>query len=360
MRVVHIVAHKGINGVTTSCRTLISAQQRHGHEIMLVTMPGGWLTKQDFPKPLEIIESHLKTRPREIARVGYLIRDWNPTVIHCHASKANKYGLVYRVVAGSPVLTTAHARKRQLPFAFLRAVIAPSTQTAQFHRRNNLVPAAKIAVIPHPISDVISSGTARAKCREELGLSEDEFVIGMVGAVDKRKNQIDGLRILEKVLSRHPHARLVVVGNRGGEGTMPGWAELLARPSVRDSVILTGHRDDAVSLIESFDTLLSTSRIEEGPIVVLEAMALERPIVSYAVGMVPDFVRDGTDGFVLSVDDVGGAAERICQLIEDPDLRERIGKQGRLRLLQECGERKIIEQIDAVYERVARAAGTWK
>ena len=323
-------------------------------------MPGGWLTKQDFPKPLEIIESHLKTRPREIARVGYMIRDWNPTVIHCHASKANKYGLVYRVVAGSPVLTTAHARKRQLPFAFLRAVIAPSSQTAQFHRRNNLVPASKITVIPHPISDVISSGTARAKYRDELGLSDDDFVIGMVGSVDKRKSQIDGLRILESVLERHPHARLVVVGNRGGEGAMPGWAEFLARPSIRDSVILTGHRDDATALIESFDMLLSTSRIEEGPIVVLEAMALERPVVSYTVGMVPDFVRDGTDGFVVSIDDVNGAAERICRLIEDPDLRERMAKQGRLRLLQECGERKVMEQIDAVYEKVARAAGTWQ
>lgn len=359
MRVAHIMAHGSKNGVATSCLDLIRAQQRHGHEILLATVTGGWLTRQDFADDLTMVESHLKTRPREIARVGWIIRDWKPTVIHCHGSKANKYGLVYRFAAGSPVLTTAHSRHIQLPFAFMRAVIAPSRQTADYHHRKNLVPGRKLTVIPNLLDTRAPAAAARTQCRAELGISEDEFVIGIVGGVGARKNQVDGMRILEKVLARHPETRLVIVGGLPDGEPMPGWNAMLARPEIADRVILTGFREDAPALIESFDTLICTSRIEEGPMVVFEAMSLRRPVVSYAVGMVPDILRDGIDGFINEVGDVAGAAENICRLIEDRDLRERIADQGRRRIDDALDEKKILQQIDAVYERVARAAGTW-
>lgn len=359
MRIVHLVTHRIKNGVATSCHTLISAQQRRGHEVMLVTTPGSWLGEQSFPKPLTIVESHLKTRPGEISRVGEIIRAWEPTVIHSHGSKANKYALAFRLAAGGPVLCTAHARKRQIPFALMRAVIAPSRQTADFHHRNNLVRKSNLTVIPNLPGNLSPTRGGGAQYRAELGISEDEFVIGIVGDVDALKNQIDGIRILEKVMARHMNTRLVIVGRVSEDEPMAGWNEMMARPEIAGRVILTGFREDAPAMIESFDVLLCTSKVEQGPIVVFEALSLNRPVVSYAVGMVPDTLRDGIDSFNVAIGDVAQAAENICRLIEEEGLGKRLADQGRRRIEEVLSEKVILDRIDAVYERVARSAGTW-
>jgi len=363
VRIVHIVAHMAKNGVATSCASLIRAQVKCGHDIMLVTMPDGWLASQDFPDGVTMVGSHLKTRPAELRRIGQCIRNWQPTIIHCHGSKANKYGLVFRVVAGAPVIATAHARKFQLPWAWMRAVIAPSEQTANYHRRRNLVPSGKIAVIPHLYAPAQSDVQSRVAMREEFGFGDDNFVIGMVGTICTRKNQLAGLKLLKALSLDYRHARLVIVGDSdvsAGDEPMPGWNDQLRDPVIASRTVITGHRDDAGELMNGFDTLLSASHIEEGPIVVLEAMARGVPVLTSATGMVPHLVRDGIDGFVFASTVSESALNSLRMLVNDPVLRQRIGKQGRARLQDVLDERDILNRIDAVYERVARKAGTWR
>lgn len=358
MRIVHIVAHRAKNGVSTSCKTLIEAQLRHGHTVLLITMADSWIAEQEFTAPLEMVFSHLKTRIPELRRVGAIVRAWSPTVVHCHGSKANKYGMVFRLAAGAPVVMTAHSRNIQLPPSFFRAVIAPSQQTADYHNQKNWVRRSKLHVIAHLFDDIVRDAAEGRQHLMQMGVGKDDFVIGIVGSVDHRKNQIDGVRILKKLLADRPSARLVLVGGVSEKHAIDGWHDAIADPAVKDRIVLAGHCDDAQALIAGFDVLLCTSRIEEGPIVVLEAMALNVPVVSTAVGMVPWLIRDGVDGFVSDVGACDHAATAIGTLMDDRAQREKIGRAGRQRLLSQCDEKAILGQIDAVYRSVAVAAGT--
>lgn len=357
MRIVHIVAHRAKNGVSTSCKTLIEAQLRHGHEVLLITMADSWIAEQKFAGPVEMTFSHLKTRIAELRRVGAIVRNWSPTVVHCHGSKANKYGMVFRLAAGAPVVMTAHSRNIQLPPSFFRAVIAPSQQTADYHNRKNWVRRSKLHVIPHLFDDIHRDAAEGRQRLVQMGVAEDDFVVGIVGSVDHRKNQIDGIRILKKLGDR-PDVKLVLVGGVSEKHAIDGWGEAIADPAVKDRVVLAGHCEDAQTLIAGFDVLLCTSKIEEGPIVALEAMALNVPVVSTAVGMVPWLIRDGIDGFVYGVGECDKAAAAIGALIDDPAKRQQMGRAGRERLLIQCDEKAILEQIDRVYRAVAEAAGT--
>ena len=359
MKITHIVSHVGKNGVSSSCRTLIAAQMRRGHEILLVGRSGSWLAAQEFPAPFASIDTRLETRPAEIRRVGYEIRDWGSDVIHCHGSRANKYGMVYRIAADAAVVTTAHSRHVQIPFAFFKAVIAPSRQTADFHNRYNLVRRSKLHVIPHfmTLAEAYETGAAAASAiRTELGIPEDAFVIGMIGSVCRRKNQVDGLRILRSLAERHPDVRLVVVGTLQHAAQMPAWQKLLDDPQVAERTLVCGHRNDAERLLPGFDVLLSTSRQEEGPIVVLEAMAASVPVVAYKTGQAIELIRNGIDGYAIDMLDRDGAQAAIEDLINDPALAGRIGASGRKRLESQCDEDAISARIEGVYATVAGAA----
>ncbi|WP_419906863.1 glycosyltransferase family 4 protein [Hoeflea sp.] len=356
MKITHIVSHAGKNGVNSSCRTLISAQMRRGHEILLVGRPRSWLKAQEFPAPFASIDTSLATRPAEIRRVGYEIRDWGSHIIHCHGSRANKYGMVYRIAADAAVVTTAHSRNIQIPFAFFKAVIAPSRQTSDFHGRFNLVRRSKLHVIPHFMSfnkQADPGADAATSVRAELGISPEAFVIGMVGSVCRRKNQIDGLRILRTLSERHPQVRLVVVGSLEHSSEMPNWRKLLDDPQIAERVVLTGHRNDSERLMQGFDVLLSTSKQEEGPIVVLEAMAAALPVVAYKTGQAIELIRDGIDGFAVGMLDRKSALSSIEALICDPERARRIGLQGRDRLQEMYSEDAIMARIEEVYEAVA-------
>lgn len=359
MRIAHLVAHTDLNGVSTSCRTLINAQLHRGHAVMLVTMPKAWLASQAFDGPIEITSSHLKTRVNEIKRIGGILRQWQPTVVHCHGSKANKYGMVFRIVAGAPVVSTAHSRNIQIPPSFFRAVIAPSQQTADFHRRFNRVSKKRLVVIPHLFEPVKSDHQQAENRLVSLGVEPGDFVIGIVGSIDTRKNQIDALRAFKLVLADHPNTRLVIIGAASKRHPIEGWHDALNETGVRERVILAGHQENAADLIGHFDSLLCTSRIEEGPIVVLEAMSQGVPVVSTTVGMVPWLIRDAVDGFTFDVGDVSSAAKALKTLAGNPKTAVEIGEQGKARLEQMCDETTILEQIDDVYETVARQAGTW-
>ncbi|MEM0899343.1 MAG: glycosyltransferase family 4 protein [Pseudomonadota bacterium] len=361
MRVAHLVAHNGLNGVSTSCKTLINAQLRRGHEILIITMPDAWLAKQVFEGQPELVFSHLKTRVGEIRRVGNVLRKWMPDIVHCHGSKANKYGMVFRIVAGAPVVMTAHSRNVQIPPFFFRRVIAPSQQTASFHNRKNLVPWKRLAVVQHlfePVDPTIVSRTAGRKKLGEFGLNDDDFVIGIVGSIDPRKNQVDGLRIVSELAPDHDNIRLVLIGGLSQTREMTDWHAMMAGAEIAKRVTLIGHRDGALDLIAGFDVLLCTSKIEEGPIVVLEAMSLEVPVVSSNVGMVPELIRDGIDGFTFDVGDIKRAAEAIKSLAANPELRTAIARQGRQRLIEHCDETTILNSIDTIYQRVQTEAGS--
>jgi L-malate glycosyltransferase len=363
MRVAHIVSHGSLNGVGTSCKALIDRQLAAGHEVILVTEPGSWLGSHYRPDELETVLSHLKTRPAEIRRVGYLLRDRGVDVVHCHGSRANKYGMVFRIVARSAVVATAHASLFQFPWRFFPILIAPSRFAADYHARTNWVPRRNIRLIDGFLDfERIDHAVAadRPAMRAGLGLAEGDFAIGMVGAIGPRKNQVDAIRIVSRLLARHPQARLVLIGSLApGDEPMPGWRQAIGDPLIADRLVLTGQRADALDIMAALDAQIFVSRSETGPLAVFEAMALGLPTVSYRVGRVPEILRDGDNGFMVEQGDIDGAAGRLSQLMVDSELARRIGRAGAADIRTMFDPDMLLEQVMSAYrDAIARSRPT--
>jgi len=94
---------------------------------------------------------------------------------------------------------------------------------------------------------------------------------------------------------------------------------------------------------------------EGTPVSVIEALGAGRPVVATRVGGIPDVVRDGEEGFLVEPGATDELAERLGQLARDPALRERMGKQGRDRVLPRYAVERLVDDIDRLYRSLLEA-----
>ena len=170
-----------------------------------------------------------------------------------------------------------------------------------------------------------TTDAARRAARNEFGFAEDDFVIGSVGFIDDRKNQLDLAQALGEVVRSAPQARLLLVG-----GEDPGYGAEIRRTAeqlgIARHIVFTGPRQDIPHVLAAMDAFALVSRKETGPLAVLEAMSTGLPVLATNIGMLPDFVRDGAAGSIVDVGDIAAIADRLTAMALDPAKRKAMGE----------------------------------
>ena len=182
--------------------------------------------------------------------------------------------------------------------------------------------------------------TARAAVRAELGLSEDDRVIGFVGRGHPEKDPGNLFEAFARVTIKNPRAMLVAVGRDLDRFGVP-----------TDRVILTGQRNDVPRLMQSFDLFCLSSREEGFPNVIGEAMATGVPCVTTDVGDAAAIVGD--TGWVVPPRNSDALARAMIEALESPpeELRAR-GAAARARIEAEYSIASVVEQYSALYGRL--------
>ena len=123
---------------------------------------------------------------------------------------------------------------------------------------------------------------------------------------------------------------------------------------MRDTLFL-GYQEDVAPFYAAFDAMILPSGNEGTPVSAIESLAAGRPVVATRVGGVPDVVRDGEDGFLVELGDVGELAGALARLAEDPELRARMGEAGRARVLPRYAVQRLVEDVDRLYRSLLAA-----
>ncbi|MDP8988914.1 MAG: glycosyltransferase family 4 protein [Acidobacteriota bacterium] len=207
-----------------------------------------------------------------------------------------------------------------------------------------------VEVIRHGVDSVFFNPEAR--CR--LKLPANAFLIGFFAT---KGSDLDGNRkgipvlieVLKAAMPKIPNAHVVFAG--------PGWEPVVADLGALGlSASCLGYirRSDMPGLFASLDAYLMTSGVEGGPVTVLESMACGTPVVATRVGLVPDVVSDGVNGFTSPVGDVAGLTAALLQLASDRDLAARIGAAARHTAQSQSWERNL-QPLREIYQRYGRA-----
>jgi glycosyltransferase involved in cell wall biosynthesis len=198
----------------------------------------------------------------------------------------------------------------------------------------------------------------RAPVRAEWGLADDVPVIGWVGRLDRKKRVEDFIHAAAIVHVARPAARFVVIG--GPDAFMPEYAHelraLSARLGLDDAVSFLGDRPDVPRLLAGLDTFAWLSRGEGMPHVIAEAGAARLPVVATRDNGTEQQIADGASGLFVTHEDPSAVAAALIRLIDDPDLRRRLGTALRRKVEREYGAAVVARRWEALFDAVLAEA----
>ena len=142
-----------------------------------------------------------------------------------------------------------------------------------------------------------------------------------------------------------------------GDGPDRPKAEWLANThDIAGDVLFVGKQNDMSELLAVSDILLLPSELESFGLVALEAMACEVPVIATRVGGIPEVVRDGVDGFLYDVGDVQAMADGCISILNNPKVREDLGKAAREHANRNFCASKIVLEYEDLYSQTIQQA----
>jgi len=179
----------------------------------------------------------------------------------------------------------------------------------------------------------------------------DGPVVGTVANLTPVKGIEHFLRAIARIRREYGDVTAPVVGKRlESRADHYRRLELLVTElDLEDTVRFCGYRDDIPEVLSTFDAFVLSSVAEACPIVVLEAMAMERPVVATDVGGVTEQLTEGEHGFVVPPRDPKAIADRVLTVLEDPARAESLGSAARERVVERFSVERIAERTAAVF-----------
>ncbi len=289
-----------------------------------------------------------------------LIRERSIDIVHAHEYKTDAVAWLLGRRAGIIPLATAHGwtgqslRERRVYYPADKRllgryphVIAVSTDIKSELVRHG-ASADRVTVILNAIDPAVFARVPglRETVREELGLSPDTVVIGAVGRLEAQKRFDLLLDAYADLRQRHPGLKLVVVGDGSLRASLLGHAQRL---NLADHVVFLGHRDDIARMHHAFDLFVQSSEYEGTPNAVLEAMALETPLVATDVGGTSELAVDEQHALIVPPHDTSALCVAIERTLADPDATRARAGRARHRIEAELSFSARTRRLEDVY-----------
>ena len=185
--------------------------------------------------------------------------------------------------------------------------------------------------------------------RKSLGIKERDFVIITIAELTRRKNLVDLIETFLMITHDFANTKLLIVGDGALFNKI---SSLITERNLQDRIILLGRRNDIPELLSISNGFVLTSIREGLPRSVMEAMAMEKPVVAYNIRGVRDLVEDGVNGFLVPFGDVKALSEKIIYLMKHPAIIEEMGKKGREKVEREFSLDVILPQMEALYKEI--------
>jgi len=218
---------------------------------------------------------------------------------------------------------------------------------------NNL----KCVVIHNGIDTTITPAVSPDKIRQELGIKEDELLIGAVGSLVKRKRFQDLIKAVSLLRIQDTRYKIqdtdkikcIIVGDGPERETL---LKEVDKNNLKEKVILTGFKSDAMSYINAMDIFVLPSEREGFPRVILEAMLMGKPVVASDIAGPSEMVVSGETGFLVLAEHPQMFTEAILRLLKEHELRKHMGEKGRRRVIEDFPIERYVNGVEKVFAEV--------
>lgn len=386
INILHIITRLILGGAQENTLYTVEGLMRKGYQVLLATGPplgpeGSLVDKaKDRGIPLVMID-HLR---REINPLHdfpafwalyRLIKEGNFAIVHTHSSKAGILGRLAAKLAGVPVVIhTIHGlpfhpyQSRVLNLLYILAermagnftdrIITVCEVMAQKAEEAGVASRDKLATIYSgmELDSFLEVKEDREKKKAQLGIKPGELVVGKVARLFPLKGHEYFLEAAREVVKELPRTKFLLVGDGILREDLRRKAEELG---IGDKVIFAGlvEQKEIPAMIALMDVVVHASLREGLARVIPQALAEEKPVVTFDIDGASEIIEEGKNGFLIPPGDYRGMARAIIKLLKNRKKAREMGRYGRGKVDPKFRVETMVEEIEALYHQILKEKG---
>lgn len=371
LRILHVITSLDVGGAQKHLLSLVTGLRRRGHvaDVAFFKNPSMAGPFAKSGATLYDLSARGTFSPMLVPRLASILKQGRYDVVHTHLLKADSYGTLAGVLAGTSVrIASKHNDERALlkPAVAIvhglisrmdRRVVVLSDYVGRYVAGVGRVDPRRITRIYYGLPAASAAAPeAGPQLRAELGIPPEAPLAATVGRLTEQKGLLYLLEAMALVRQQFPEARLLVVGDAqdGREEYKQELLQARTRLGLEDAVLFTGVRDDVPAVMQAIDIFVMASLWEGFGLVFLEAMAAAKPIVATRVSAIPEVVDEGVTGLLVPPRDPKALAEAMVSLLADRKRGRSMGQAGLLRLQERFTEERMIDEIEQLYLALRR------
>ena len=363
LRILHTESSLGWGGQEIRVLTEAAGVARRGHEVLLAAPREARIFDEAPRFGVETVALPIaRKRLRGLFALRALLRRRTFDVVNSHSSTDSWLAaLALRGRGAQPALVrTRHisapvprnAATRWLYATATHRIVTTGERLRAQVMEETGVAAARVVSIPTGIDLARFQPGDRGEARRALGLPLDATIVGIVATLRSWK----GHRYLLEAIAglKRTDVHLVIVGGGPQREALGARVDALG---IGSQVLFAGNRDDVALWMRALDVFCLPSYANEGvPQSLMQAMACGRPVVTTAVGSIPEIVTDGVNGVIVATEDAMALGNVLAALIDDAALRERLGAHALADARSRFGDERMVERMIEVFGEAARAS----
>ncbi|MGA7106558.1 MAG: glycosyltransferase [Terracidiphilus sp.] len=361
MRIAYMLTSLGMGGAERHVVALAEHMAAHGHSVLLIVLRERQL--EEWPTALEVVYLDLRKTPGSllagVIRALALLRTFRPELVHSHTCPANLMARLLRGMGGPQVVSTIHnvfegGRLRMLAYRFtdslaLRTTAVSEEAALRFIEMKAVSPC-KCTVLTNAIDvkEFSPQPARRASMRNELGAG-DAFIWLAVGRVVSAKGFLNLLQAFAKVWPVFPRTQLWIAGpGQPASRKRTHYSAIPVAKGTMERVRRLGLERDMPALYDAADAFALASAWEGMPLVLGEAMAMEKPIVATNVGGVHELL--GACGELVPPGNPEPLAQAMLQVMrQSTETRASVGRAARMRIVNHFDIATRFSEWEAFY-----------
>ncbi|MEK7568601.1 MAG: glycosyltransferase family 4 protein [Patescibacteria group bacterium] len=298
-----------------------------------------------------------------------IIRLEKPVVVHLNSAKASGLGALAARLAGVPkIIFTAHgwAFNEDRPFlqrivikffSWITVMLSHKTiavsEAVRNDTRNWLFIRNKIVTIHNGIdsAELLTSEEALSHLFTQAGaqIPKDAIVLGSIAELHKNKGLRYAIEAIAILIKKNPSVFYLILGNGEENEQLDA---LIKRHKLQEHIFLLGFVENAATYLKAFDIFVLPSIKEGLPYVLLEAGLAGLPVVASRVGGIPEIIEDGKTGLLVSPRDSSAISSAIEKLSESLELRTKLGKALREKVIHDFSLSRVVSETISLYENI--------
>lgn len=372
IKVLHVIGGGEFGGAEQYLITLLRNMDRQDFHIVVACLFGaplaGRLAAEGFPHRVFPMAGKLDLKV--IFRLSDYIKENCFDIVHTHGVRANLVGRLAARKAGiKNIVTTIHSNleydyprkldlyvnkiSEKLTLPLTKHFITVSEDLAGYVCEKYGISKRRVSVIYNglELNKYFFSEAKRAQIRKQFKIADNETLLAVISRLHPVKGHSILFYAFEQLVRDFPFLKLLIVGTGPEKKRLEEQARELG---IAGNVIFAGFRKDIPEVLTAVDIVVQPSLSEGFGLSIIEAMAMEKPVVASAVGGVPEIIKNRVNGLLVPPGDPIALSEAITSVLELPGLARELARTGRETVEKKFTAEAMARKTAEVYEKLVR------